>query len=101
MQEISNKPKVHIFVCCNERSKEHPLPSCSPSIKVEDVKQVKQWIREQGWTGLVTCTRTSCNGFCNKEGGVVSAFPSARYMKGLKSAEDLKQFVKEEAEKYL
>jgi predicted metal-binding protein len=90
------KPKVHLFVCTNERTPDHPTPSCSPRITKENVKEVKQWIREQGLTMQVYCTKAKCLGFCNKESSVACIYPKGRFIKGIQNIEDLKKIILEE-----
>ena len=48
MLETNQKPKIHAFVCINERVNSN-MPSCSPTITKDYVKEVKLWIRKQGW----------------------------------------------------
>lgn len=102
MQEISfSKPKVHVFVCINDRSNKGSgaMPSCGPRITGDHVKQLKQWIRERGLTQIVYCTKTQCLGFCNAESSVVCVYPSGRFVKGIQTIEDVKQLILEEVEK--
>ena len=99
MQDIDfPKPKVHLFVCVNDRSNNPhtATPSCGPRIKPEDVKKVKEWIREQGLTTVVYCTKVQCLGFCNAEGSVAVVYPKGRFVKGIQNVEDLKTIIKEE-----
>ena len=98
MQDILfPKPKLHLFVCINDRSHipNSDKPSCGPTITSEMVKEVKLWVREQGWTSQVYVTKAQCLGFCNAEGGVACAYPQGRFVKGLHSMEDIKNFVKQ------
>jgi (2Fe-2S) ferredoxin len=100
MQEIDfPKPKLHFFICVNERPEDHPTPSCGPRIKPEDVKEVKLWIREQGWTGVVQCTKASCLGFCNKESSVACVYPAGKFVKGIQTVDDVKEFINGEMDK--
>ena len=95
------KPKLHLFVCINDRTgiPDNDTPSCGPTITAEMVKEVKQWIRDHGWTTEIYCTKVKCLGFCNEEGGVAVMYPQGRFVKGLRSVDDIKQFVVEEWEK--
>lgn len=94
------KPKVHLFVCVNDRTgiPGNTTPSCGPRITAADVKQVKEWIRAEGLTAQVYCTKAQCLGFCNAEGSVAVAYPKGRFVKGIQSVEDLKQLILEELE---
>lgn len=99
VQEIKNAvPKIHIFVCVNDRSQrqDNTMPSCGPTITIEQFKELKKWVMAQGWTRSVYCTKVSCLGFCNPEGGVACVYPSGRFFKGIKNVEDLKKIVSEE-----
>lgn len=95
---IFPKPKLHLFVCVNDRTgmPGNQTPSCGPRIKAEDVKKVKEWILAQGLTSRVYCTKAQCLGFCNAEGSVAVIYPKGRFVKGIKSAEDLKEIIREE-----
>jgi len=101
MNDISNAtPALHVFVCVNDRTNSTDTkPSCGPTITPEMVKEVKLWVRQQGWTSRVYVTKAQCLGFCNPEGGVACAYPKGRFVKGLQSVEDIKNFVQEEVEK--
>ncbi len=99
MQDIDfPKPKLHLFVCVNDRTKlpGNATPSCGPRIKPEDIKKMKEWIREQGLTAEVYCTKAQCLGFCNAEGSVAVVYPKGRFVKGIQNVEDLKTIIKEE-----
>ncbi len=91
---------MHVFICVNDRSHNpsDTKPSCSPTITPEMVKEVKEWIRGQGWTSLIYCTRTSCLGFCNSEGGVMCIWPQGKFFKGITSVNEIKSIIKEEVE---
>jgi len=82
MQEIHfPKPKLHLFVCVNERPKDHPTPSCGPRIKPEDVKELKRWLVSQGLAGIVYCTKAQCLGFCNPDHSVAVLYPKGKFVK--------------------
>ena len=94
---IKGLPELRMFVCVNDRSKlEIPRPSCGPTITESDVKEVKAWLKEQGLWGKIKVTKVLCFGFCNTDGGVCGIYPKGRYVKGLQSAEDIKQLLREE-----
>ena len=94
---IFPKPKVHLFVCINDRAEMigNSKPSCGPRMTPEHVKELKLWIRAKGLTRQVYCTKVKCLGFCNPEGSVAVAYPQGRFVK-VQSVEDLKLVIKEE-----
>ena len=99
MQTIHHAaPRLHFFVCVNDRTAipDSIKPSCGPTITPEMVKEVKLWVRLQGWTNEVYVTKVHCLGFCNPDGGVACAYPKGRFVKGIKSVEDIKRFILEE-----
>jgi len=97
MEDINAKPKMHVFVCINDRTGTSDLkPSCGPLITKEMVSEVKQWILSQGLAAEIYCTKAQCLGFCNKEGGVLVVYPQGRFVKGLKDIEDIKKVILEE-----
>ena len=61
------------------------------------MKKVKSWLRDEGIKG-VKCTKVKCLGFCNPEGGVVCVYPRGRFVKGVKSVEDIKKIINEEVD---
>ena len=95
MQEILfSKPKLHLFVCVNDRTKTNDTkPSCSPQITSDMIKEVKQWVREQGWTSSVYVTKTQCLGFCNPDRGVACIYPQGKFVKGIQNIDDLKLLI--------
>lgn len=102
MEEISHfKPRLHIFICINDRTgdPENTTPSCGPTITKEKVKEIKRWIQENGWTRDIYCTKVSCLGFCNSQGGVICIYPSGRFVKGIRNIEEIKKIIEEEMEK--
>ena len=99
MQEINfPKPKLHLFVCINDRSnrKNNMTPSCGPTITRGDVKEIKMWLIEKGLSMKVYCTKAQCLGFCNPDGGVAVIYPSGKFYKEIKNTEDLKQIILKE-----
>ena len=99
MQTINfPKPKLHLFVCTNDRTgiPSNIKSSCGPRITPEHVKELKQWIREQGLTTQVYCTQAKCLGFCNEEGSVAVVYPKGRFVNGIQNLNDLKMLIKEE-----
>ncbi len=101
MENIPVKPAMHVFVCVNDRSSrpENNMPSCGPAITPAMVKEVKEWIRSQGWTTSIFCTKASCLGFCNADGGVLCIWPQGKYIKSVHSVDDIKKVIVEEAKK--
>jgi len=89
------KPELHLFVCVNERDGADK-PSCAPRITADNVREVKKWILDNGLTTKVYCTKAKCLGFCNPEGSVAAAYPKGKFIKGIKTTEDLKQIIREE-----
>ncbi len=94
MQDINfPRPKVHVFVCINEREGS----CCNKHIKPEDIKEIKQWILHNGLVGQVYCTKAQCLGFCNPDSAVAVAYPKGRFVK-LNSKEEIKELIMEELE---
>ncbi len=93
-------PKIHIVICVNDRSccqdSGDEMPSCAPRITKKHVKEVKQWIMQQGLTGQIYCTAAQCLGFCNAEGSVACIYPSGRFFKDIQGTKDIIKIIKEE-----
>ncbi len=101
MQDIPFKPRMHVFICVNDRTDQpdHTMPSCGPTITKEMYKEVKLWTRAQGWTQDVYVTKASCLGFCTDQGGVMCIWPQGRFVKGTRTVEDIKKVITEEYQK--
>jgi len=100
IEEIRVKPRMHVFVCTNDRSgiPNNETPSCGPRITDQDVKDIKFWLRTQGY-GDIFCTKTKCLGFCNEESSVICIYPQGKYIKGIQNKEDIKEIIRKEREK--
>lgn len=92
------KPKVHLFVCINDRQETTGMPSCGPRMTKAQVKEIKQWIQQQGLTTHVYCTSVKCLGFCNPEKSICCVYPSGRFFK-IDGVEDCKKIVMDEMKK--
>ncbi len=102
MEELTSlKPKLHVFVCVNDRTNipDNKTPSCGPTILPENVKEIKLWLREKGFSPDVQSTKVLCLGRCNPEGGVACIYPTGRFVKGLRNVDDIKQIIMEELSK--
>ena len=97
MEIIPLKPKMHLFVCCNDRSNiaGNTTPSCSPRVTEQDVKDLKLWIRAQGYTNDIFCTKTKCLGFCNESASVICIWPQGKFIK-VQNKEEIKQAILKE-----
>lgn len=95
MQEIIfPKPKLHLFMCINDRT---TIPgseksSCGPRIGHEQVKELKQWLREEGLTMEVFCTKAQCLGFCNPDSSVAVLYPKGIFVK-YQTIDELKELI--------
>lgn len=98
MEDIQiQKPKIHIFMCTNDRTgKNSEKPSCGPKIDESVFREVKNWLREEGLAQQVYCSRTHCLGFCNPLGGVIMIYPKMRYIRGVQDAQDIRKVILEE-----
>ena len=89
------KLTIDLFICVNDRSNDfEPKSSCGPTITKEMVKDVKIWVRSQGFP--VRVTATYCQGGCNPDGGTCTLYPSGRWLKGLRTVEDMKRVILDE-----
>jgi len=96
MQEINfPKPKLHLFVCVNERLSDHPTPCCGRRITTEQVKELKMWIREQGLANNVYCTKTGCLGFCDPKYSIAVIYPQGKFFK-FNDIKELKELILQE-----
>ena len=93
MEDLQFKPRLHVFVCVNDRNGKS---SCGPKITLQEFMNVKSWIQDNGLSGSVYCTRTGCLGFCNSEGGVVAIYPKGRFVKGIQKGKEIIGLINEE-----
>ena len=88
------KPKLHLFICCNERGKDSPLKiSCSPTITAENVAEVKKWIVEHGLHREILITKTGCLGKCTSKGGVILSYPENKYYLGIQNTKEIIEII--------
>jgi len=95
LQEISGfNPKLHFFICINDRRQtKSEKPSCGVYISKAMVKELKLWVRSQGWGQDIYITSTNCLGGCNKDGGVVACYPQAKFFKDFQTVDELKELI--------
>jgi hypothetical protein len=97
MQNINfTKPRLHLFICVNDRSKTNGKPSCCQYITEEDFRKIKSWLIKEGLSSTIYCTKTGCLGFCpSKEdrGGVSVIYPSGRFVKNIQGVDELKKLI--------
>ncbi|MDP3727857.1 MAG: hypothetical protein Q8R18_00215, partial [bacterium] len=67
----------------------------SPRVKEEDLKEIKLWIRTQGLTADIFCTKTKCLGFCNEESSIICIWPQGKFLK-VQSKEEIKKAILQE-----
>ena len=99
MQTLSNppRPKLHLFVCINDRTRRAPdMASCAPEVTAETVKQVKLWILQNGLVHDVLITKSGCLGICPQEGGIMVLYPKGKWVTGIKGADDIIAVIQEE-----
>ena len=90
------KPKIHVFICCNERGPESSLKvSCSPTINSNNIVEVKKWVLENNLIRNVYITKTGCLGKCTSSGGVMLMFPQNKYYLGLKNSQEIIDIIKQ------
>ena len=91
------KPKLHLFVCTNDRTivPGNAKSSCGPRMTAEKFKELKRWILEQGLAGSVYCTQAKCLGFCNSDASVACIYPKGIFVK-YQNIEELKELINEE-----
>ncbi len=94
------KPKLHLFVCINDRTTVpgNETSSCGPRITADHVKELKQWIRAEGLTMEVFCTKVQCLGFCNSESSVAVLYPKGIFVK-YQGIGELKELIQQEMER--
>lgn len=102
METIQTKPRIHLFICTNDRSElqGNTTPSCGPRITDNDVKELKFWLRAQGATTEIFCTKCKCLGFCNAESSVICIWPQGKFIK-IQDKEEIKKIILEEKKQSL
>ena len=83
MQEIAATPRLHLFICTNDRRNkpDDPRPSCCPRVTDEDVKKLKKWVVGQGLSNEVFVTRAGCLGFCHEDGSTACIYPEGKFLR--------------------
>ena len=86
MEKIPYKPRKHILVCTNERTEGK---ACCFNVKGMDIyRELKDFVRLNGFASLVWVTKTGCLGFCNNIGTTVVIYPDGLWFKEV-TIEDL------------
>ena len=90
------KKKLHILICTTNRSElpEPKKPDCGPKISLEELKQLKLWVKEQQLIKDIKITQTKCLGLCLAEGPAFMVYPNQEYYV-YESVEDIKNFILE------
>jgi (2Fe-2S) ferredoxin len=81
----------HIFVCTNQREKDHPRGSCNPDGEGSLQKQLKKRLAEHGVHGTVRANKAGCLDQC-EHGPTVVVYPDEIWY-GHVSEDDLDEIV--------
>lgn len=81
----------HIFVCTNQRDKDHPRGSCDPSGEGDLQRRMKKKLAEHGLRGTVRANKSGCLDQC-EHGPTVVVYPDAVWYGGV-TDEDLDEIV--------
>lgn len=80
-------PRVHLFVCENQRDADSPLgPGCGVAGRAV-FDALKEAVAERRAYASVWVTSTACMGVCPKEGATVSVYPAQRILTEVKPHE--------------
>ena len=83
----------HIFVCENERAKDHPRVCCSDSGKNLIRTLFKQELNKSGLTDKMRANKAGCLDFC-EQGPVVVIYPEGIWYQIKDPKNDVKDIVK-------
>ncbi len=77
MKKLQNSQyKKHILVCVNNREQ----GECCARVDGQQVyEKIKEYVRNNGLTGIIWVTRTRCLGFCNSEGTTIVIYPDKKW----------------------
>ena len=74
------KPRVHLYVCTNERRAGDPLGEGCGARGAATYAALKAAVARRGLVSSVWVARTGCLGICPKEGCTVGLSPGPRYV---------------------
>ena len=83
----------HIFICLNERSKDHPRGCCSAKGSEEIKKLFKKHIQDLGLKGRVRANTAGCLDHC-EHGPTVVIYPEGTWYQ-VKTPEDVKEIMEQ------
>ena len=78
--------KFHIFVCCNQRVRDHPRGCCDPEGQAKLQKLFKDKLRERGLRASVRANRAGCLNQC-EHGPNLVVYPDAVWYGGVTAAD--------------
>jgi (2Fe-2S) ferredoxin len=77
MQSAPYRPKVHLFVCTNDRDPASLLgPGCGAA-GLQVFQALKRCVADDGAYASIWVTQTGCMGICPKKGATVALYASA------------------------
>jgi hypothetical protein len=77
MQSAAYRPKVHLFVCTNDRDPASLLgPGCGAT-GLQVFQALKRCVGDDGAYASIWVTQTACMGICPKKGATVAIYASA------------------------
>ena len=73
-------PRLHLFVCANQREEGSPLgPGCGARGEAL-YDELKRGVAERRAFTTIWVTKTHCLGVCPKSGATVAAYPSGKVL---------------------
>jgi (2Fe-2S) ferredoxin len=75
MHAVPHTPRLHLFVCVNERAPGDPLGEGCGARGQRVYERLKDEVRQHGDVQTVWVTRTHCLGVCPAEGCTVAVWP--------------------------
>jgi (2Fe-2S) ferredoxin len=76
MRPVRLSPKLHVFVCANQRPADSPLgPGCGNHGDAVFLRMKDEVARRKAFA-TIWVTKTSCLGVCPKHGATVAIYPA-------------------------
>ena len=86
------KKEIHILICIKDQLIESNK-SCK-SFSLDDIKELKMWVKENNLQDKVKITKTLCLGVCAKGSSVLMMYPGQDYYT-FETIEDVKSLILE------
>ena len=80
---------AHVLICVNRREEGSSMPCCARGGDDAEViyEALRAWVQARGLLAQVWITRTSCLGWCHRDGATLVFYPENRWYRAVTLAD--------------